>query len=151
MTLAFLIYLIQFLSSLQVLLGVMAAVFLIAAMISGICWSDTSTKDEFKEDGTRNMNARLAKAQSYLKKFKTFGAIGLTLVICAILIPSQRTAYMMAGGYVTQKIAESPAAAEIGNKVLKIINAKLDVMINDELNKLTPKEQKDGEGQVTQN
>jgi xanthine/uracil permease len=150
MTLAFLIYLIQFLSSLQVLFAVLASVCLATAAVLGVCWSDVSTKDEFNEDGTKRMNARLAKANSYLKRMRFYGGIGLTLVVVAILIPSQRTAYMMAGGYVTQKIAESPAAAEIGNKVLKIINAKLDVMINDELDKLTHTEQKDGKGQVTQ-
>ena len=150
MTLAFLIYLIQFLSSLQVVLIALAVLCLIATVILGICWSDISTKDEFNEDGTKRMNSRLAKANSYLKRLRFYGGTGIALVLVATLIPSERTAYMMAGGYVTQKIAESPAAAEIGNKVLTIINAKLDVMINDELDKLTPKEQKDGAGQVTQ-
>lgn len=44
----------------------------------------------------------------------------------AALIPSERTAYMMIGAYAAQKVAEQPRTIELSNKVLKIIEKKLD-------------------------
>lgn len=44
----------------------------------------------------------------------------------SVLIPSERTAYIMVGAYATQKVAEQPRTIELSNKVLKIIEKKLD-------------------------
>ena len=43
----------------------------------------------------------------------------------AVLMPSERTAYLMVGAYATQKIAEAPKTQELGAEVLKIIESKI--------------------------
>lgn len=48
-----------------------------------------------------------------------------------IIIPSEKTAYLMLGGYTAQKIVQSDNAQEISGKLMKIINQKLDSYIED--------------------
>lgn len=45
------------------------------------------------------------------------------------LIPAERTAYIMVAAYATQKVAESPEVRDTGDKVLTLINGKLDQLI----------------------
>lgn len=49
-----------------------------------------------------------------------------------IAIPSERTAYIMIGAYATQQIAQDPKSAQIGSKVLTIINNKLNSIIDEQ-------------------
>lgn len=49
----------------------------------------------------------------------------------ALILPSERTMYMMAAGYFGQTIVQSEQASEVGNKMMKIINGKLDEYINE--------------------
>lgn len=49
----------------------------------------------------------------------------------ATLVPKEKTAYIMLGAYATQKVAEDPRTQEIGNKILKIVNVKLDQYVTD--------------------
>lgn len=46
--------------------------------------------------------------------------------IGVIFIPSERTAYMMVGAYAAQKIATDPTVARINEKVVKLIERKID-------------------------
>lgn len=46
-----------------------------------------------------------------------------------VLVPSERTAYIMVAAYATQKVAETPEVKETGDKVLTLINSKLDQLI----------------------
>lgn len=43
----------------------------------------------------------------------------------AVLMPSERTAYLMVGAYATQKIAEAPKTQQLGADMLKIIESKI--------------------------
>lgn len=50
-------------------------------------------------------------------------------IIClslAVLLPSERVIYTMAGAYAVEQIATSDGAKQIGGKVLDLINQKLD-------------------------
>lgn len=47
------------------------------------------------------------------------------------MMPSQKQAYIILGAYTTQKVYESDEAKQIGNKILKIVNDKLDGMAED--------------------
>lgn len=57
---------------------------------------------------------------------KTLIAVFILSGTISVAIPSEKTAYLMVGAYATQKVAETPEAKEIGIKVLKIVNEKLD-------------------------
>lgn len=151
MTLAFIIYLIQFLDTVKIVSFIAGGAFAFVAFAHFLGWVDMKPNETVqkstKSDGSGEMITynKASRFLGIIQRFLTYGVIAGSV---ALLIPSQRTAYLMAGGYVTQTIAESPAAAGIGNKVLNLINVKLDSMINDELNKITPSEHKDGKGQA---
>ena len=119
MLLAFLIYLVQFLHSLKIFSLVMAILCVLYEFIRFIDLVDRS---------------------EYNFKFGPKTTWALSLFLLFLVIPSQTVSYTMAAGYVTQTIAETPQAKEIGGKVLTIINAKLDEIIADEM----PKSKQDG-------
>lgn len=54
-----------------------------------------------------------------------FTSIWVFWVSVAVVIPSEKTAYLMVGAYATQKIAEAPKTQELGAEVLKIIELKI--------------------------
>lgn len=56
------------------------------------------------------------------RSWKVATAFALLAIFIANIIPSERTMYMMAAGYASQKMVQSEAA----EKVVKIINLKLD-------------------------
>lgn len=57
---------------------------------------------------------------------KIIGPIVTLLAFIALLIPSKQTIYMMAAAKVGEEIVQAPETKEIGSKVLKLINEKLD-------------------------
>lgn len=64
--------------------------------------------------------------------------ICLSAWVVGLLIPNQKTIYLMTGAYVSQKIVQSEAA----DKVVKIINGKLDEYLKETEEKLSSKEKK---------
>jgi len=55
----------------------------------------------------------------------------LLIGFCTVLIPSQKTMYVMVGAYAAQKVAQSPETRIISEKVLKVIEKELDEQINE--------------------
>jgi len=55
----------------------------------------------------------------------------LVLAFTTVLIPSEKTMYVMVGAYAAQKIAQAPETKVISDKVLKVIEQKLDQQINE--------------------
>jgi hypothetical protein len=107
MTFAFLIYLISVLSSLKFLLITSALILFVCLVIYFIVI--------LVED----------KENAYGNKFIFTTVLLATL---AAVTPSEKTAYMMIGGYVAQQMVQS----ETSEKVVKIINMKLDQFIAEE-------------------
>ena len=54
-----------------------------------------------------------------------FTIVWLFSALMAVLIPTEKTTYLMVGAYATQKIAEAPKTQELGAEVLKIIELKI--------------------------
>lgn len=54
----------------------------------------------------------------------------LSMVAC-IIIPNEKTIYLMMGTKTIEDIARSPEAKEISGKILKVINEKLNDQIKD--------------------
>ena len=59
---------------------------------------------------------------------KVIAALVTSLVVI-IIVPSEKTMYLMAGAYATQKVAEAPATKELADKIFVIINDKLNSMV----------------------
>lgn len=74
----------------------------------------------------------MALAHSFIeeKPFKLRSWVVPVLVVCgliSVLLPSQKTMYLMAGVWAGQAVVQS----ETADKVLKIVNGKLDEYLND--------------------
>lgn len=111
MTLAFLVYFIGMLTPLKIALGASLIGLIIFGIIYSIYWVD-----------------ELADDQPYNKKWLK---IFIGVVAALVITPSERTAYTMAGAYAAQQIATHPNTAEVGSKVMGILNQKLDGYIKD--------------------
>lgn len=56
---------------------------------------------------------------------------GIIASVFLILIPTEKTAYMMVGAYAAQKVSESGQVAEVSSKIMKVVNSKLDQYVED--------------------
>lgn len=54
--------------------------------------------------------------------------VGLICIPLSVLIPSEKTIYIMAGVYATEQIVTNTKVQKIGNDVLEVIESKLDKM-----------------------
>ena len=113
MDLAILVWVISILHSITVIFGLAAFIFGFFTVISLIAWLDDSLDKPLF---------------AYLRWFVP---ISLFCLLMAIIIPSQKTAYMMVGAYATQRVAENPKVQDMSGKVLTIIEQKLDGYIED--------------------
>lgn len=82
-------------------------------------------------DSQRERELKSAKAAFCDKWLKRMGITLAILVPLSILIPSEKTAYMMVGAYAAQKVAENEKVQATGQKVLTIIEQKLDTYIDE--------------------
>lgn len=57
------------------------------------------------------------------------GLLFVLSVFTIVLIPQEKTAYMMVGAYAAQKVYENPTTERLSNKVIQSIEGKLDFYI----------------------
>lgn len=65
--------------------------------------------------------------------------IGALLTIFVALLPSEKTAWMMVGGYAAQKVYEKPTVQKLEQKVLDVIEKNLDGLIEEGVKKASKK------------
>lgn len=107
MSIVAMLYLADFVYNLSTVLVIFAAV--------GIAYFGISTID----NATRGINPISPNG----KKAAILAAISFGL---CTFIPSKKTMYMMAAASYTQELAATPKVTEIGDKVYKLLNEKLD-------------------------
>lgn len=71
------------------------------------------------------------KIVEYKKSIIGFFIVGLIFAIISVVIPDERTVYLMAGGYAGQKIVESDKFQKSTNDVYEIVNMKLEQIKRD--------------------
>lgn len=119
MLIAFLIYLINVFESMQKL----ACIFLIIGVcLIGIgflfCVFSNCLDDEIDK-----------KVAKKIIKFSSIFFIVLSLIV--VFVPRSETMYLMIGAYLGSKVVEDPEVSEKLSKVYKIINLKLDEVLDD--------------------
>ena len=114
MELALLVYAISLLEGLRTFLVV--AAFAAGMVIIG---SGIATLESY--------NDTAAAKRWFKRSVITLAVLGFL----STLIPTERTAYVMVAAYATQKVAESPEVRDTGDKVLTLINSKLDQLIQE--------------------
>lgn len=117
MDLAILVYVISVLPQLKTMLWLLGGVAGILLVIHIICYIDFSPTAE-------------AEASS-VKRIKVYATTILLLAFTQILIPTEKTAYTMVGAYAAQQVAENPRVQKMSEKVLKIIDSKLDTYVEE--------------------
>lgn len=120
MELSLLVYLISVLGNLTPALGFLTAVGLLISAFSAI--SFMIARSEYAKETTLNI---------IKKAFTISMTVSCVAGFLNIMLPNEKTAYIMLGAYATQKVAEDPRTQELGNKVLKIVNTKMDKYIED--------------------
>lgn len=139
MELAWLVYIIGMLNSITglfIAISAAGAVLLFISLIGLI----TTNDDYYGKDSEGNFTPKTEKSWKFhVKNLKRALSIGIPSLIFVIMIPSEKTAYMMVGAYATQKIATDPRSVEVGGKVLTIINQKLDKFIEAGMEKTSKK------------
>lgn len=118
MDLAILVYVISVLSDLKTVLALLMGAAGILLVLSIVVYVYSPPSDEKEE----------AKA---LKRVKMFAASIVMFMFVQILIPTEKTAYTMVGAYAAQQVAENPRVQQMSEKVLKIIEAKLDIYVEE--------------------
>lgn len=129
MELALFLYLTNFVSNLSLSLflllipiGIGGLVTILWPILSSERWGQT--KEEYKEE--------LKSAKGYSKTLLTIFCILLPIFV---IIPSEKTMYLMAGGYAAQKVVQSP----IADKTLRILEDKMDSYIKEAEEKVNKK------------
>lgn len=61
-----------------------------------------------------------------IKKHKKWYALFSLMMITGLLLPDKDAIYLMAGAKYSTEIAQSAEAKEVGSKILKVLNQKLD-------------------------
>jgi hypothetical protein len=140
MDLALLVYGISLITSIGSFLAVLIVVSLIIIFCSAVYFavsqSDINCSWNRNRDGT--LIESIVNTRKTMKKVFKIALITLGISsFVAILIPSEKTAYIMVGAYATQKVAENEKVQETGQKVLSIINNKLDSYVVEGIRKAT--------------
>ena len=102
-----------------VLLAILVCIFLIALII----WGDGCEPEEIKE-----------KVLNWKKCIKIAVITGVVTVVISILIPSQKTIYMIAGGIMVNQTASEVINSELYKKIYNAINDKLDYIVKTDKN-----------------
>lgn len=121
MTLALLVYLVSVIPSIGLALWIAAiltcfgfGLMLLFSVITFSVYGDYG--DEHKE---------VIRAKTMQKHLRNKLWIPITLVFVATLIPDKTTLYTMIAAYAGQKIAETPAAQQIGNDAVDVLHELL--------------------------
>ena len=122
MTIAFIIYLVGLLGSLKavtLILAIPSFAYMLAQCIRRVNFSEVHRLpyNEAEEDLRLRINKTLKNCIVWTSIFVTLNAI----------IPKEKTAWMMLGGYITQTVYES----EDGQKYRKLIMQKIDEAIGE--------------------
>ncbi len=119
MSLSLALYLVDVLNSLGKFFTIFGIIATVVAAVSGGMSGLSAV------DGDSSASARSSKC------FKWAGSVASVLLITACLIPSTTTMYSMIGIEAAKTVLETPQAKEVTDKVLRIVNSKLDSLVKE--------------------
>lgn len=103
-------------------LSVISCLFWILALITLVILVVVYLSDEFHVDNL----------QKYLRYIKITLSIFIVELITFLLIPSQKTMYLMASSEIAKEIVANPGVKKISDKILTIVNSELDELTQKE-------------------
>lgn len=121
MELAILVWVISMLESITLLLMILGIGLVLLSVMSALTSSDY-------DSNYRSENVE-EKAKSWWRTAKVSAVCAILVFGLTAIIPSEKTAWMMTGAYAAQTVVQSDAS----KKVLKIIETKLDGVLDETL------------------
>ena len=88
----------------------------------------------FVEVGSRFSDYEKESQERFVYWWKRGGVACVILGLATIFTPDEKTMYMMVGAYATQKVIESPEAKQMADKIMTIVNAKVDEYVEEAKN-----------------
>ena len=101
-------------NTILILIAILACILLLALIIASDCYEP----EELKE--------KVLSCKNYIKIAVITGVV---TVVISILIPSQKTMYMIAGGIMVNQTASEVINSELYKKIYKAINDKMDNIV----------------------
>lgn len=137
MTLAFIVYLIYTVTSIKIFLNALIAIsgltLLTCAFIRAVqedySWS-------FKDRNCTILKDDVLAFRRYVKttiKYSFITCVAASVLF--VLIPSEKTAWLMVGAYAGQKVAENENVQRLSGKVLVVIEQNIDKYIKENIDK----------------
>ena len=137
MDLMWIVYFVSLLNPLNAVLSFAYVVFFLTAVCILFAIGIHKDSDTFWTNKNHQAERKDFRKKLFGKFKFTFTAAVITMLL-SIFIPSEKTAYMMVGANVAQRVYDSPETKQVTEKVLKIVNGKLDSYVN-EIEKQTTK------------
>ena len=129
MELALLVYFASVVESVSTLLGLLAFIllsvstaFIVTLLIGNLGVKEYSYDTEEELENELKIKAILTKSVKW--------TIPLTIIFAlfSVLLPTERTVYLMTAAYATQTIAQNDRVQKIGSDVLEVVEKKLSEM-----------------------
>lgn len=129
MELALLVYFASVVGSVSTLLGISSAVlFLVStAFVVTLLIGDLGVK-QYSYDTEDKIENELKIKKILTKSVKWTTPFAIIFALISVLLPTERTVYLMTAAYATQTISQNDRVQKIGSDVLEVVEKKLGEM-----------------------
>lgn len=135
MELALLVYFASVVESVSTLLGLLAFILLsVSTVFIVILLIDNLGVKEYSYDTEEELENELKIKAILTKSVKWTIPLTIIFALISVLLPTERTVYLMTAAYATQTIAQNDRVQKIGSDVLEVVEKKLGEMKGDSNN-----------------
>ena len=129
MELALLVYFASVVGSISTLLGMSSAVLFAVstAFIVTLLFGNLGVK-RYSYDTDQELDNEMKIKKILVKSIKWTIPLTIIFALLSVLLPTERTVYLMTAAYATQTIAQNDRVQKIGSDVLEVVEKKLSEM-----------------------
>ena len=128
MELALLVYFASVVGSISTLLGMSSAVlFAVSTAFIALLFGNLGVKQHWDETEDE-LNNQLKIKSTLTKSIKWTIPLAIIFALLSVLLPTERTVYLMTAAYATQTIAQNDRVQKIGSDFLEVVEKKLSEM-----------------------
>lgn len=129
MELALLVYFASVVGTFSALLGIFSFILLVISMVFAVTLltGDLGIKKRYGET-EEELNNQLKIKSTLTKSVKWTIPLTIVFALLSVLLPTERTVYLMTAAYATQTIAQNDRVQNIGSDVLEVVEKKLNEM-----------------------
>ena len=129
MELALLVYFASVVGGVSTLLGISSAIlFLVSTVFIIILLVGKLGVKEYSYDTEEELENGLKIKKVLIKSVKWTIPFAVIFALLSVLLPTERTVYLMTAAYATQTIAQNDRVQKIGSDVLEVVEKKLSEM-----------------------